>query len=163
MTAQATMTVLGLDVSLRSTGWAVLTLDDGELVDCGVITTSPTGTLAKSLRQIHRAVKHLGDHGDVGIEEGVAHRSGATTRLLAAAWGAAVLGTGKDPHIVNISTAKRLATGKGNATKAEMVAAAVARWDDRCAQHDIADAAWIAEATRLHLIEEIDNHRKDHE
>lgn len=148
------MTVLGLDVSLRSTGWAVLTYEDGALVDCGVITTTARNTLAARLRQIHRAVQHLGDHADVGIEEGVAHRSGTTTRILAAAWGAAVLGTRVDPHTVNVSTLKRLATGKGNATKAEMIAAAVDRWGPTVHHPDIADACWIAEATRLHLVEE---------
>ncbi len=154
MTSHPAMTVLGLDVSLRSTGWAVLAYEDGALVDCGLIVTAAVAGLARNLRHIERGVRRLGEHADVGIEEGISYRNGGTTRALAWAWAAAVLGSRVDPHIVPIAAAKRLGTGRGNASKDEMVSAAVARWGDRANQSDIADACWIAEATRLHLIKE---------
>jgi len=46
---------------------------------------------------------------------------------------------------------KRHATGRGNADKAAMVAAAVARWGGEPTE-DEADALWIADAWRAGLV-----------
>lgn len=53
---------------------------------------------------------------------------------------------------IHYATAKRTATGKGNADKSAMVAAAAARWP-RAEPYDDneADARWIAEAAALEL------------
>lgn len=49
-------------------------------------------------------------------------------------------------------TEAQAATGKGNATKDGVRAAAVARWGPRADDPDIADACWIAEVCRLAAI-----------
>jgi Holliday junction resolvasome RuvABC endonuclease subunit len=51
---------------------------------------------------------------------------------------------------VHYATAKKVATGKGNADKKAMVAAAAARWPrPEPFSEDEADARWIAEAAAL--------------
>lgn len=47
---------------------------------------------------------------------------------------------------VPVATAKRQATGKGNASKSEMVEAARRQWGVEAATDDEADALWIAAA-----------------
>ena len=51
-----------------------------------------------------------------------------------------------------VGTVKRLATGRGNASKAMMVAAARERWPLFDGGNDEADALWIAEAARVALL-----------
>ena len=164
----ATMHVVGLDVALRSTGWAAITYESGELVDCGLITTRGGGLdLAASLCTIGSRVSLVCrrfDNPDVAIEEGIAHRSGHTTRMLAHAWGAAFTAayqtTGCAAAVINISTIK---TTAGAQDKAGIVANAAARWPNHdgaltkpgCT--DIADALWCAETHRLWLHEHFDN------
>lgn len=152
-----TLTTIGFDVSIARTGWAAITYDHGTWITGGLIRTDPRLNLIPRLVEIRRQtwdVLEQFDGGvDVGIEEGVAHRNGDTTRKLAMAWGVVALSCndrlGIEPHEVNISTVKTCATGRGNADKGAMVAAAVDRWGDEADDEDIADAAWIAEATRL--------------
>lgn len=86
MTAIPTMHVLGLDVSLRSTGWAALSYEDGALIDCGVITSKATDAYAETLLDISTDVTAIArryPHADIAIEEGICYRSGTTTRRLA--------------------------------------------------------------------------------
>ena len=52
---------------------------------------------------------------------------------------------------IPVGTAKKLATGKGNADKAAMMAAAVAHWRLAEVGEDEADALWIAETLRREL------------
>lgn len=52
---------------------------------------------------------------------------------------------------VAVATVKRLATGKGNANKSAMMAAARTRWPTIVPTEDEADALWIAEAFRRGL------------
>lgn len=49
-----------------------------------------------------------------------------------------------------VGTVKKLATGKGNASKAAMIAAAEERWSVAC-EEDEADALWVADALRSAL------------
>lgn len=50
---------------------------------------------------------------------------------------------------IPVATIKRVATDRGNANKAAMLAAAQSRWpDQRVETHDQADALWILEAWR---------------
>lgn len=51
---------------------------------------------------------------------------------------------------IPVGTIKKQATGKGNADKAAMIAAAAARWpDQKIADDNQADALWIMETGRL--------------
>ena len=156
MTPPYSMTVIGFDVSLRSTGWAALNYDTGALVDVGLIETQPTDNITGRIAHIHETaldILHRFDSYDVALEEGIAHRSGTTTRVLAMAWAAVALAAwracGIEPAVINIGTIKRTATGTGTADKRAMVGAAVARWGpDMFRSGDIADAAWTAETFR---------------
>ena len=154
-----TMYVIGFDVSIARTGWAAITYDHGTWVRGGVIRTDSRLELLPRLAEIRRQtwdILELFDHGvDVAIEQGISYRSGEVTRKLAMAWATVALSCsdrmGIEPHEVNVSTVKSLAAGNGHAQKSEVVAAAVARWGDETHDPDIADAAWIAEACRLHM------------
>lgn len=46
---------------------------------------------------------------------------------------------------VPVAAVKKLATGKGNAGKDQMVSAANAKWNTRCVDDNEADARWIAQ------------------
>jgi|GEM_PF-4345255 len=156
-----TMTVLGFDVSLRRTGWATLDYDNGKLLDCGTIEPSPRLTTVESIAsistQVTGVISQCENRGgvDVAIEEGIAYRSGRTTRVLAMAWAAVALSTwdrlGIEPYEVNTSEVKKAATGEGNASKGRVTNAAVGKWDVRADDPDIADACWVAEVCRLHM------------
>lgn len=52
---------------------------------------------------------------------------------------------------IAVSTAKKHATGHGNAKKPEMLAAAQKRWGDSIVDDNQADACWIADAARVGL------------
>ena len=158
----ATTAVLGLDVALSRTGWTTLSYTDGGLLDCGVVKTSPQLAFLERLVTIRDAVDEIlddvrGDEHDidVAIEDGIAYRSGTTTRRLAMAWAMAVIAVwdaeGIEPHIVKPTEVKLLATGRGNAKKNEVQAAAVERWGPRMDDSDVADAAWVAEHARLRM------------
>lgn len=150
---------LGIDSSLKCTGWAVIN-HHGELVASGTIKPDPKDELFERITfivdlTVTQWLKCMGERPtNVAIEEGISHRNGKTTRNLAALWGAIChefVSRGIPVEQVNVTEAKRTATGKGNATKAEMVAAATARWG--ITQPDEADAAWVAETARLLLLQ----------
>lgn len=160
----ATMQILGLDVSLRSTGWAAITYETGDLVDCGLVTSTPGSDYVETLGHIYAEVRDLARrhlHADIAMEDGISYLSGTVTRQLAGAWSAAALAAthalGAPVAAVNVATVKKTATGRGNATKALVTAAAVERWGDGVNQSDIADACWVAEAHRLWLHAHFDN------
>ena len=154
-----TLTTLGFDVSIARTGWAAISYESGDWVRGGIITTDARLNLLPRLAEIRRQtwdILELFDHGvDVAIEQGISYRSGEVTRKLAMAWATVALSCsdrmGIEPHVVNISTVKKFATGNGHASKDDMVAAARARWGDDTADPDIADAAWLAEHARQHM------------
>lgn len=154
--AAPTMSVIGFDVSLNSTGWARLAYDTGDLIDCGTIVTDPADSLMRRLRALRDGVLAvLADGCDVAIEEGISHRSGAVTRKLAMAWYVVADAVwdrlGVEPATVNVATVKRTATSNGSARKAQVMAAAVLRWGPDADHPDIADAAWVAECARRDL------------
>jgi Holliday junction resolvasome RuvABC endonuclease subunit len=151
-----TATVVGFDVSLARTGWAVLDWDTGCLIRCGVIETPADRPLVDRLEQIDISTRGvllgLRNVADVGVESGFAHGSGETTRKLAAAWGVVSLAcwavAAIDPCQVPPAKAKHLATGNGAAKKPAVMAAACQRWGSPAADADIADACWVAEFVR---------------
>jgi Holliday junction resolvasome RuvABC endonuclease subunit len=157
-----TATVVGFDVSLARTGWAVLDWETGCLIRCGVIETNPRDPFVERLWDIHQGAWAVVDRAlaeavvaDVGLEAGIHRGSGAVTRKLAAAWGAVLMAAGDTTEIEpdtehpTPAEVKKLATGKGNATKAQVMAAACERWGSPAADADIADACWVAEFVRL--------------
>lgn len=152
-----TLHTVGFDVSIRRTGWAALTYDTGDLTARGIIATDPGLGLLPRLASIRSqtldVLDRLGDSTDVAMEGGFVARSGDVTRKLAMAWcvvGLAAWGRlDIEPHVVSPKEVKALATGKGNAPKELVTAAAVERWGPTVDDPDIADACWIAEHGRL--------------
>lgn len=161
--------VLGLDLSMLSTGWALLDYETGDLVDCGTITTTPDDSPGQRLAHIRdRVMGILNDYRlacvDVALEEGIVHRNRQVSRELAGLyyviWLACFDRLGVDPIDVNISTAKRAAAEymraqgfvvQGAGAKDIVLLTATRRWGERANQNDIADACWIAEVARRQI------------
>jgi crossover junction endodeoxyribonuclease RuvC len=142
--------VVGLDLSLTATGWAVA---DGRHVEVGRITSKPAGghVAARSvrLRRIAGQVHELAAGADLVLVEapafaattGHAHdRSGLWWLVVARLTGAGV------PLVeVPPSTLKTFATGKGNADKDAVLVAAVRTFPAvPVRDNNDADALWLA-------------------
>jgi crossover junction endodeoxyribonuclease RuvC len=80
------VTVLGIDTSLRSTGYGVLTAEGSRLraVDCGNIRNAPKLPLTGCLKAIHEKVTELiaSHHPDVLAIESVIYGKNAGTMLV---------------------------------------------------------------------------------
>jgi len=80
------MTILGIDTSLRSTGYGVLAMEGSRLrcLDCGNIPNAPTVKLTGCLRKIHSKVVELidGYHPDCLAIESVIYGKNAGTMLV---------------------------------------------------------------------------------
>lgn len=129
------MRVLGIDPSLASTGWALLSVDHHgpELLDNGTIKTSPKDTREGRLSDIHLTVARILETHTVeriAYERGMLYgvKGGQAALAVAEARGAILVAIAHRRDVVQLSpgTLKRAVTGKGNASKAE-VQEAVAR------------------------------------
>lgn len=161
------MIVLGIDPGVRSLGLAQIDYELGEIVQaCGFqIDGEYIDTHDLRLGRVCALVKEWASSAevvDVWIEEGISHRNGLTTRRLSEAAGAIKKTLEFRVQELNITEIKRHATGKGNATKEQMAAAAYKRWPyladhllntpERLHEHAI-DALWIADLGRKISIE----------
>ena len=136
-----------------SCGWAVRTA--AGIVASGVWNLAPRrgdspGMRYLKLRSRLTDVKDRFPGLDVIAVEQAHHRGGAATEYAIGivthvqSWCAEV---GVEHLVLNTSAVKRAATGRGNADKAAMVAAAEHRWPGWSpTTDDEADARWIAEA-----------------
>lgn len=148
---------IGIDPG-TSCGWAVLN-DKGERLASGVWDLKSRRHEGGGFRYV-RARALLGKLLDVYGAEVVAYeevRSHAGTSAAHVYGGLVAVITGlceerEFPYQGQpVGTVKKLATGKGNASKAAMVAAAQARWPGCGDDDNEADALWIAEAARVAL------------
>lgn len=152
--------VLGLDLSLRSTGWALVDFDDATAVEAGVIETKPALELSERLALIADSVLTLVDEWtpiEIGVEAPFAARSGTTTIRLGMVHGAVRLACWRRciaPAEVTPATLKHHATGRGNADKTVMQARALARFGVTVGP-DEADALWVADWARVQAWERI--------
>ena len=160
------MNVLGLDLSLRSTGWAVLDYDTGALVDHGVIVTKADperpnfhGRALVYIRQEISGQWIRAGNPDIGIERmppiGGPRRGGHHLVMVHGAIQAFCAVVNVDPALPTVSEVKKHATGSGNADKAAMIQAAVDRWGVVLGP-DEADAAWVASWTRCQMLDAIE-------
>lgn len=151
------MLIVGLDLSLRCSGWARLDYETGDLFDAGVITTDTRDPIDVSLRSIAAAVRDVcRDAADVFVEQPIAYRSGTTTITIAMVHGAVLASLPTVPVVaLGPTEVKRHATGRGNADKDAMRVAAARRWGELLPS-DEADAAWVADLGRQLLIDAID-------
>ena len=80
------MTILGIDTSLRSSGYGVLSVEGSRMraLDCGAIRNSPRLPLSECLRNIHAKVVELieAHHPDVVSIESVIYGKNAGTMLV---------------------------------------------------------------------------------
>lgn len=147
----------GLDLSLTSTGWAVLD-QDGGLVRSGRIQADVLWPLPARYNLVRKQVVAAmnGVH-YVARERPFTSRNPSVDRVLFGLGEIVLLALhiaqGRDeiPEVAPV-TVKKLATGDGRGgkgAKARVQAAAVARWGPTVDQSDIADACWIAEWCRL--------------
>lgn len=163
--------VLGLDLALASTGWAVVDYDTADLLAHGRIVTKPPPShwpderkserLSERLHEIVVATKRLIEDWlpiEIGVEQPISHNSGTTTLRIGMVHGAvrgALMGAGAIPAELGPTAVKRHATGHGNADKAAMQARARLRWGVDLTE-DEADAAWVADLARARAWAEFD-------
>ncbi len=149
----------GLDLSLTSTGWAVLD-DDGALVSAGRVRPGeawPIGQrydfLAESIWKAMQQVDVVARERPFANGRGGGDTDAALFGVHAVVQRELWLRQERDeiPQVAP-STLLKLATGSGKArkgSKAEVIDAAIERWGSDVDQTDIADACWVAEWLRL--------------
>lgn len=149
---------LGFDLGTK-TGWAVL-LADGSMRGCGLIDCTPGRHESPGFRfvRFRRSVREvLGAWPGCAVAFEVVRRHEGTSAAHAyGAFRSHLLELCEElavPYLgVEVADVKRAATGKGNAPKEAVLAAARARWPEAplaTAAFDVADALWVADAGRL--------------
>lgn len=148
---QKNMAVVGLDLSLTATGYAVV--EDGKLVDSGVIKSKPGGDQlvdeAKRLSEIVDNVLAIVPESKLVVIEGIAFMIQKTTSLvqLAAINYMVRIGLWKRgiPFVVvSPPSLKKFVTGKGKAQKDEMMLDVYRRWGVALTENNICDAYGLA-------------------
>lgn len=144
--------ILGLDLSLTSTGWAAL--GPNGYAETGLIRPPDTGTIGSRLNHIDTEIlRLLNDYGptDIAIEHPLVRFANATLRLAMVHgvvhrridwWDvtdqAAI-------HDIEPNVLKKLATGNGSASKDDVRGAARNRLGFTGESDDIADAMWLCD------------------
>lgn len=152
--------VVGIDLSLTSTAVAALHTGTGELFvhrirSAGKATDSLADKIARYTRlsQEIAASVLVTSPALVAIEGAqFSTQKDTSAHRRAGLWWRVVeliSDSGISVIEVPVSTLKKWGTGRGNASKDMMLAAAVRRWD-RVSQNDEADAAWLADVAAYH-------------
>jgi len=148
--------VVGLDPSLRASGVA---LPDGSLMTIRNASASTLPDRVERLRRILGEVGHAVGTGRLVVIEGPAFGMGnKATHELGGLWWALCVRLaelGNQLVVVTPTQLKKLATGKGNATKADMRVSWLRRTGQDIADDNQADAAWLRQAG-LHLVGSLD-------
>ena len=111
------MTILGIDTSLRSSGYGVLVADGSRLraLDCGAIKNAPKLPLSACLRTIHARVAELIEQYDpdvLAIEAVIYGKNAGTMLILGEARGAVLAAAANSSTDLPISPAVRFLTTK---------------------------------------------------
>ena len=147
------MIVLGIDTSLRSTGYGVISVEGSRMsnLDCGNIRNPPALSLTQCLKAIHSRVKELIEkyHPDEMAIESVIYGKNAGTMLLLGEARGAVLTAAADAGLpvyeYEPRRMKRAVTGNALAEKAQvqrMVKTLLSL--EELPQNDAADALGLA-------------------
>ena len=155
--AEPTMNVLAYDLG-ASTGFAVLS-HDGYRIASGCLKLGKRSGFSYHLfeatvrSQLAQFKPELVAYELVRRHRGVeaAHAYGAYEAILLKALYLEQIATTRLTK-VSVQEAKRAATGRGNADKEDLEAAAMLRWAHITESSDESDALWIAEAARKKLI-----------
>lgn len=141
------MFVAAFDLALTRTGWAIGKFREHSAVtDVGHLDGRSRGT--QRLDQIERDLRPVWRGADLVVLEGYAFSKGASGHahgigelggIMRLAWWRSGV-----PFVeVNPSALKKYATGKGNAPKESVLAAAIRRLDYGGDDHNDADALWL--------------------
>lgn len=151
------MTVFGIDLSLTSTGVASF---DGETWDVATIRTKPgDGSPADFLTRVEHIASSLINWcdprgGDLICIEGPAlhAKSSQLDRIFGAWWlvYAALTAHHDQVWVIPPTVVKQVATGRGNASKDQVLLAATQRLTAPITGNDTADAAWLT-VTATHI------------
>lgn len=147
------MNILALDLGTK-TGWALW----GEAIESGVQAFDLKRGDSKGMRYIYfnQWLPVMGLHCGLVVYEQTHQRGGAATEV-AAGFATRVQEFCAKENIehatVHTGTLKKFATGKGNAGKPEMIAAARAKWPGaEIIDDNHADALWILEYARVEIV-----------
>lgn len=149
----ASRNYFGIDPAIRNTGLAVIqeTGDDKPEIHFETFTTHEDGILRLkeiALRLQWFTVEHGYHSGsNVVCMEGASHHSKNRTNDIGEMRGAVILTLlhlELDPIIIPPKRLKKFATGNGDASKQQMVNAAIKFWDVIPNTDDEADALWLA-------------------
>lgn len=143
------MKIVGLDLSLTATGVADWT---------GTYTISPPKTAADGMPRLdwlERRILDVTELADLVVIEGYSFgaRRQSHTRAIAELGGVVRLALWRAgrPYVdVPPATLKKLSTGRGNAPKEEVLAAAIRRLGFEGHSKDEADALWLKVAALIH-------------
>ncbi len=149
------MIIIGIDTAIRKTGYGVLDISTPSTVkvlDCGVIVNSPKLPHSECLRRLSGGIQQLVEafHPDVAaIESAFACKNIKTTMILSLARGAVIARLaemGVPAYEYSPKTAKRAATGNGEAAKEQVAAviAALGKLDVKNIPDDSTDALALA-------------------
>lgn len=139
--------ILGIDASLTSTGWAVLT--SGEFCDTGVISIKGLQGVERLLRIEEELLKLISNRNPnlIAIEgyaygrQNQSHQMGELGGVLRVAMTKA----GVKWIEVAPTAVKKFATGKGNAKKEQIILEVYKRWGAEFKTNDQADAFVLAQ------------------
>lgn len=149
-------TIIGIDPATQ-TGWAVLT-PAGSLIGSGSVSFSfdarHEGGGMRFVRAGRFFAKLVAQYpGCLVVYERVDRHRGTAAAHVYGGIVAELQRVCEEAEVpyrgVPVAHAKQTATGKGNAKKKEMIAAAARRWDVVVADDNEADALWVAETERL--------------
>ena len=148
------MIILGIDTSLRSTGYGIIKIGEKSVkaIDCGVIKNQPKLTQLECLHRISSGISQLislyGPQ-EVAIEGAFFHRNAKTAMILGMARGAALsaVATTKLPvYEYSPKSAKLAVTGFGAASKDQVsyMMAQILKVDNSEINDDATDALALA-------------------
>lgn len=138
--------VVGLDLSLTSTGWASIAAD-GTLRWGVIAPPGPRRPIGERLDVLRREVATLTAGAELVVIEGPVVRSSAAVALgrVHGVVEHALWSLGTRMVIAPPATVKMLATGRGNAAKPDVRGAARQRLGYAGESDDEADAVWLAD------------------
>ena len=153
--------ILGLDPGLRRTGWGVVALDGTRLiyVDCGVVTTVQSGSLAERLLELHAGISAIIERMGptvAAVEQTFVNKDPVATLKLGQARAIALLvpaQAGLDVAEYAPNQVKKSVVGVGHAEKEQVHAMVkVLLPQSRATSPDAADALAVA-ITHAHFAE----------
>lgn len=149
------MIIIGIDTAIRKTGYGVLEMTGAnvlKVLDCGVIANSPKLSHSECLRRLSGGIRELVEtyHPDAAAIEGAfVSRNIRTAMILSLARGAVIARLAEltvPVYEYSPKTAKRAATGNGEASKEQVAAliAAFGKLDVQDIPNDSTDALALA-------------------